>query len=313
MMCLSLTAVLAVCPAATAKASPAAANPFVDVSEDSVYYDAILWAYYHEPQQITGGYNATHFVPDNPCTRAQVVTFLWRAADCPEPVGDISIFKDASQIAQPFRKAVAWAVEKNITAGFNDGTFRPNDSVTRGQFVTFLYRYEGEPTTSGSVNGFKDAASIAAPYRQAVAWAVEKGITTGYGDNTFRPTAECTRWAVVLFMYRALHTNSPGTDYNTVSLPGYECLTLAADKPLQLSNPAGNKCLFVISLILEDGTVIWKSAPIAPGQQTDPVTPNKPLAAGVYKNCTLQYELFTNDGMMMRMNGADAKITLIVK
>ena len=177
-------------------------NPFVDVSESSVYYDAILWAYYHEPQQITGGYTATEFRPGNPCTRGQVVTFLWRAAGCPEPTGDTSMFNDASSIAAPYQKAVAWAVEKGITTGYNDGTFRPNDSVTRAQFVTFLWRYEGKPATSGSIAGFTDASSIAEPYQQAVAWAVEKGITTGYNDGSFRPNATCTRWAVVLFMYR---------------------------------------------------------------------------------------------------------------
>ena len=177
-------------------------NPFVDVAEDAVYYDAVLWAYYHEPEQITGGYTATEFRPGNPCTRAQVVTFLWRAAGCPEPTGDTSMFKDASSIAAPYQKAVAWAVEKGITTGYNDGTFRPNDSVTRAQFVTFLWRYEGKPATSGSIAGFTDASSIAGPYQQAVAWAVEKGVTTGYGDDTFRPNAICTRWAVVLFMYR---------------------------------------------------------------------------------------------------------------
>ena len=177
-------------------------NPFVDVSESSVYYDAILWAYYHEPQQITGGYTATEFRPGNPCTRGQVVTFLWRAAGCPEPTGDTSMFKDASSIAAPYQKAVAWAVEKGITTGFADGTFRPNDSVTRAQFVTFLWRYENRPATSGSIAGFTDASSIAEPYQQAVAWAVEKGITTGYNDGSFRPNATCTRWAVVLFMYR---------------------------------------------------------------------------------------------------------------
>ena len=179
-----------------------AENPFVDVSESSVYYDAILWAYYHEPQQITGGYTATEFRPGNPCTRGQVVTFLWRAAGCPEPTGDTSMFNDASSIAAPYQKAVAWAVEKGITTGFADGTFRPNDSVTRAQFVTFLWRYENRPATSGSIAGFTDAASIAEPYQQAVAWAVEKGITTGYNDGSFRPNATCTRWAVVLFMYR---------------------------------------------------------------------------------------------------------------
>ena len=177
-------------------------NPFVDVAEDAVYYDAVLWAYYHEPEQITSGFDATHFGPQNACTRAQVVTFLWRAAGCPEPTGSVDIFKDAADIASPYRKAVAWAVEKGITTGYGDGTFRPNDSVTRAQFVTFLWRYEGKPATSGSIAGFTDASSIAGPYQQAVAWAVEKGITTGYGDDTFRPNATCTRWAVVLFMYR---------------------------------------------------------------------------------------------------------------
>ena len=177
-------------------------NPFTDVSESSVYYDAILWAYYHEPQQITGGYTATEFRPGNPCTRGQVVTFLWRAAGCPEPTGNINVFKDASSIAAPYQKAVAWAVEKGITTGFTDETFRPNDSVTRAQFVTFLWRYENKPATSGSIAGFTDAASISGPYQQAVAWAVEKGITTGYNDGSFRPNATCTRWAVVLFMYR---------------------------------------------------------------------------------------------------------------
>ena len=177
-------------------------NPFVDVAEDAVYYDAVLWAYYHEPEQITSGFDAKHFGPQNACTRAQVVTFLWRAAGCPEPTGDTSMFCDTSSIAAPYQKAVVWAVEKGITTGFADGTFRPNDSVTRAQFVTFLWRYEGKPATSGSIAGFTDASSIAEPYQQAVAWAVEKGITTGYGDDTFRPNATCTRWAVVLFMYR---------------------------------------------------------------------------------------------------------------
>ena len=177
-------------------------NPFVDVAEDAVYYDAVLWAYYHEPEQITSGFDATHFGPQNACTRAQVVTFLWRAAGCPEPTGSVDIFKDAADIASPYREAVAWAVEKGITTGYEDSTFRPNDSVTRAQFVTFLWRYEGRPDSSGSVAGFEDAADIAAPYRDAVAWAVEKGVTTGYGDDTFRPNAICPRWAVVLFMYR---------------------------------------------------------------------------------------------------------------
>ena len=88
------------------------------------------------------------------------------------------------------------------TGGYTATEFRPGNPCTRGQVVTFLWRYEGKPATSGSIAGFRDASSIAEPYQQAVAWAVEKGITTGYSDGTFRPNATCTRWAVVLFMYR---------------------------------------------------------------------------------------------------------------
>ena len=183
------------------------ALPFVDVAESSVYCDAVAWAYKHTPQQITGGFDATHFVPNNPCTRAQVVTFLWRAKNCPEPksstnpFGDVSA-KQANGKDNPYYKAILWAAEEGITTGYDGGIFKPNATVTRAQFVTFLWRADGMPATSGSINGFVDAGQIASPYQQAVAWAVEKGITTGYEDKTFRPKAACTRWAVVLFMYR---------------------------------------------------------------------------------------------------------------
>ena len=183
-------------------------NPFTDIGGlKQEMQDAILWAYYHEPEQITSGFTATEFRPNNDCTRGQVVTFLWRAAGCPEPESKECPFKDVhSTLANgkdnPYYEAILWATENGITTGYNDGTFRPNDSVTRAQFVTFLWRYEGKPATSGSIAGFTDASSIAEPYQQAVAWAVEKGITTGYNDGSFRPNATCTRWAVVLFMYR---------------------------------------------------------------------------------------------------------------
>ena len=184
-------------------------NPFVDVSENSNYFEAVMWAYYHRPQQITGGYDATHFVPNDPCTRAQVVTFLWRAAGCPEPETVVCPFSDVSYIQpngreNPYYKAILWASENGITAGYPGGLFKPGDTVTRAQFVTFLWRYEGQPETSGSVSGFRDADSIANAYRTAVAWAVETGVTSGYTDGTFRPNATCTRWAVVSFMYRDL-------------------------------------------------------------------------------------------------------------
>ena len=183
-------------------------NPFTDIGGlKQEMQDAILWAYYHEPEQITSGFTATEFRPNNDCTRGQVVTFLWRAAGCPEPESKECPFKDVhSTLANgkdnPYYEAILWATENGITTGYNDGTFRPDDTVTRAQFVTFLWRYEGKPATSGSIDGFNDAASISDPYQQAVAWAVEKGITTGYNDGTFRPNDTCTRWSVVLFMYR---------------------------------------------------------------------------------------------------------------
>ncbi|MDO4815083.1 MAG: neutral/alkaline non-lysosomal ceramidase N-terminal domain-containing protein [Bacillota bacterium] len=179
---------------------PVQDNPFADVKDGSVYYDAVLWAYYHEPQQITAGVDDTHFAPDADCTRGQVVTFLWRAEGCPEPQGECP-FTDVAE-SSPYYKAVIWAYENGITTGVTETAFEPNTPVTRAQFVTFLWRYENKPDTTGSIAGFADASSIAAPYQQAVAWAVEKGITTGYNDGTFRPNATCTRWAVVLFMYR---------------------------------------------------------------------------------------------------------------
>ena len=177
-------------------------NPFIDVFESDEYYDAVLWAYYHKPSQITTGYTENEFRPGLPCTRAQVVTFLWRAAGCPEPVSADIDFTDAAEIAEPFRAAVAWAAENGITTGYGDGSFRPNEVVTRAQFVTFLWRFEGKPEAEGSLDAFADADMIAEPYKTAVAWAAEKGITVGYEDGTFRPNNACARWAVVMFLYR---------------------------------------------------------------------------------------------------------------
>ena len=185
-------------------------NPFTDIGGlKQEMQDAILWAYYHEPEQITSGFTATEFRPNNDCTRGQVVTFLWRAAGCPEPESKECTFKDVhSTLANgkdnPYYEAILWATENGITTGFNDGTFRPDDTVTRAQFVTFLWRYEGKPETTGRIDGFTDAASIAEPYREAVAWGVENGVIAGYEDSTFRPNNACARWAVAVLLQRAL-------------------------------------------------------------------------------------------------------------
>ena len=181
--------------------------PFEDVNIEGShkpYADAILWA---ADEAITTGYGDGSFRPDNPCTRAQVVTFLWRAAGSPEPERTENPFADVSHDGslKPYYKAILWAVEQGITSGVTKTQFAPNSPCTRAQFVTFLWRYEGKPDSSGSIGGFKDADTIAAPYQSAVAWAVEEGVTTGYGDSTFRPNNACTRAQVVTFLYRAMN------------------------------------------------------------------------------------------------------------
>lgn len=173
-------------------------NPFTDVSRSSVYYNAVMWAYNHEPQ-ITTGFDANHFCPDYCCTRGQAVTFIWRAAGCPEP-GSACPFEDVSS-SSPYRKAIAWAAENGITTGYDATHFKPSNPVTRAQLVTFLWRYDGASASKSTIN-FKDADQIAEPFRPAVAWAVEKGITLGYADGTFRPNNTCQRWAAVMFLQR---------------------------------------------------------------------------------------------------------------
>ena len=181
-------------------APPAPVNPFTDVSGDAVYYDAVMWAYYHEPEQITTGYTETEFRPDAPCTRGQVVTFLWRAAGCPEVKGDCP-FTDVAENS-PYCTAITWAAQEGIAQGFDADHFRPGDPVSRAQFVTFLWRYEGKPAANAE-NVFTDVADTSV-YFPAIMWAYESGVTVGYGNNDFRPDMTCTRWHVVLFMQRCL-------------------------------------------------------------------------------------------------------------
>ena len=174
-------------------------NPFTDVSADSPFHDAILWAYSHDPQ-ITTGTSATEFSPGKACTRGQVVTFLWRAAGKPEPASTSNPFRDVSS-SSSFYKAILWAAEQGITSGTSAGTFSPNETCTRGQVVTFLWRYEGRPEPSSLNNPFTDVSS-GSSFFKAILWAAEQGITTGKTPTTFNPTGECTRAHVVTFLYR---------------------------------------------------------------------------------------------------------------
>ena len=177
-----------------------ASNPFKDVSKDQYYYEPVLWAVNHEPQ-ITAGTSATTFSPSNPCTRGQIVTFLWRAKGCPEPTITKNPFTDVKS-SDYFYKAVLWAVEKEITAGTSKTTFSPDATVTRAQTVTFLWRAEGKPAVK-TANPFKDVPA-GQYYTDAVLWAVKNEITAGTSATTFSPENPCTRAQIVTFLYRDL-------------------------------------------------------------------------------------------------------------
>ena len=172
-------------------------NPFADVSSNAYYYDAVRWAV---EQGITKGSSGTTFSPNEPCTRAQAVTFLWRAAGSPSPQRRENRFADVNADAY-YYEAVIWAAEQGITTGTSTAAFSPNKVVTRGQTVTFLYRAAGSPTTD-SGKSFEDTKE-GAYYFDAVRWATEKGITGGTTATAFNPNSNCTRAQIVTFLYRA--------------------------------------------------------------------------------------------------------------
>ena len=172
-----------------------AATSFADVPANAYFADAVKWAV---DKRITNGLSDTMFGPYESCTRAQIVTFLWRAAGSPEPK-NASSFTDVPANAY-YAKAVAWAVENGITNGMTETTFAPDATCTRGQSVTFLYRAL-KGNASGSTN-FTDVKSDAF-YADAINWAVANNVTNGTSNTTFSPNADCTRAEIVTFLYRA--------------------------------------------------------------------------------------------------------------
>lgn len=170
-------------------------SPFADVATDAYYYDAVKWAV---EKGITNGVSETLFGPDQACTRAQIVTFLWRAAGSPEPKSGSS-FADVAADAY-YAKAVAWAVENGITKGTSETTFHPDETCTRAQGVTFLYRALGKLAAAQA--GFTDVAADSY-YADAVNWAAENGVTNGISETLFGPDGNCTRAQIVTFLYRA--------------------------------------------------------------------------------------------------------------
>ena len=175
-------------------------NPFADVTAGDYYYEPVLWAYYSDPQ-ITTGKDSIRFAPGDACTRGQVVTFLWRAAGCPEPMLKAGPFFDVQRDSYCY-KAVLWAYENGITTGTTATSFAPNAKVTRAQFVTFLWRYREKPEVKSVSSPFADVQDPSSPFYYAIIWAAETGVTTGKTAYSFAPNDVCTRGNVVTFLYR---------------------------------------------------------------------------------------------------------------
>ena len=169
---------------------------FKDVPANAYYYEAVKWA---QEKGITGGIGNGLFGPNDPCTRAQIVTFLWRAAGSPAPKNTGTAFGDV-KLGSFYEQAVAWAVENGITGGTGEGMFSPDATCTRAQSVTFLYRASGSPAVSDKAE-FSDVSTTAF-YADAVAWAAKKGITTGIGGGLFGSGNDCTRGQIVTFLWR---------------------------------------------------------------------------------------------------------------
>lgn len=171
---------------------------FTDVKEGAYYVDAVNWAV---DKKVTSGKTETTFAPNDSCTRAQAVTFLWRAAGSPEPTASEMTFTDVKADSY-YYKAVLGAVENKITSGMSDTLFAPDATCSRSQIVTFLYRMQNSPESKAE-NPFTDVKADAY-YANAVLWAVENGVTTGASATTFDPAGDCTRGQIVTFLYRCL-------------------------------------------------------------------------------------------------------------
>ena len=176
----------------------AAGNPFTDVPQGSFYLEPVLWAV---EKGITTGATATTFNPNGICVRAQVVTFLWRAAGCPEPQESRNPFVDVKK-TDFYYKAVLWAVEKGITTGTDATHFSPMGTSNRAQVVTFLWRAFDKPEPAASTHPFRDVPK-GSFYEKPVLWAVEEGITSGMSATSFGPNQSCNRAQIVTFLYRA--------------------------------------------------------------------------------------------------------------
>ena len=202
-----------------------AGTAFKDVEASAYYYDAVAWAV---EQGITNGTSATQFSPNSPCTRGQIVTFLWRTAGSPKVPAGAMPFKDVKADAY-YYDAVRWAVKQGITTGTSATQFSPDSPCTRGQIVTFLWRFAGSPAPSSDMP-FKDVQA-SAYYCNAVKWAVQNKITSGVSATQFSPDSPCTRGQIVTFLYRyvaaQLKISAQPADYQMVSSQENATFTVA--------------------------------------------------------------------------------------
>lgn len=174
---------------------------FEDVPEEEYYFRPVSWAL---SAGITNGTSAVTFSPELPCTRGQLLTMLWRADDCPEPESGSSPFADLNE-KEYYYRPVLWALENGIAFGETEESFVPDRIITRSEFVSYLYRFEGKPETE-PFDGFEDVPA-GADFADAVAWAVRVGVTTGTSETTFSPNGWCTRAQAVTFLYRFFAAN----------------------------------------------------------------------------------------------------------
>lgn len=182
------------------------ANPFVDVSPDKYYYDAVLWAYYYRPQ-ITGGTGNNCFSPNKTCTREQIMTFLWKANGAPEPRITSCNFTDVNP-KKYYYKAVLWAVDNKISSGTGGGKFGVGKPCTRAQAMTFLWKAQGSPEPKTSTSPFPDVTPDKY-YFKAVLWAKENKIASGQTNGNFGVNKSCTRAQIVTFLYKAMTLIKP--------------------------------------------------------------------------------------------------------
>ncbi len=191
-------------PTPTPTPEPAFVAGFKDVRETDYFANSVLWAVNHG---ITTGTSKTKFSPNADCTRAQMVTFLWRASGSPEPDAEENPFQDVPE-GKYYAPAVLWAVEQGITTGTSQTRFSPDKDCTRGQAVTFLWRSNGSPESTVTQNPFTDVKT-GSFCENAVLWAIQQGITTGKTSTHFGPDSNCTRAQIVTFLFRDQASRAP--------------------------------------------------------------------------------------------------------